>query len=207
MILVGQYDSPYVRRVAISLRVLGFDYERDTRSVFGDFDEIRRINPVGRIPALILDDGDALVDSVAILDWLDETVGPHRALVPKDGRERRSALRRIALATGAIDKIGAAAYERIMRPPQLRWPDWIARCRAQGLGALVALEKEAWPAPAALDQAAITAFCAFAYARMADPEMTPKGCFPVLDALHAHLEGRQEFAATRPMEYVIPRGG
>jgi glutathione S-transferase len=50
MILVGQYDSPYVRRVAISLRVQGFAYEHDTRSVFGDFDALRRINPLGRIP-------------------------------------------------------------------------------------------------------------------------------------------------------------
>lgn len=207
MILVGQYDSPYVRRVAISLRVLGFDYEHDTRSVFGDFDEVRRINPAGRIPALILDDGDALVDSAAILDWLDETVGPERALVPKGGRERRSALRRIALATSAIDKIGAAAYERIMRPPQLRWPDWIARCRAQGLGALGALEEESRPVPTALDQATVTTFCAFAYTRMADPEMAPAGRFPALDALHAYLEGRPEFAATRPAEYLIPRGG
>jgi glutathione S-transferase len=50
MILVGQYDSPYVRRVAVSLRVLGFDYERDTRSVFADFDAMRAVDPLGRIP-------------------------------------------------------------------------------------------------------------------------------------------------------------
>jgi len=71
MILVGQYDSPYVRRVAVSLRVLGFAYEHDTRSVFGDFDSMRQTNPLGHIPSLVLGDGEVVIDSNAILDWLD----------------------------------------------------------------------------------------------------------------------------------------
>ena len=79
MILVGQYDSPFVRRVAVSLRVLGFAYEHDSRSVFGDFDSMRTTNPLGRIPSLVLDDGQVLIDSAALLDWLDEAVGPGRA--------------------------------------------------------------------------------------------------------------------------------
>src|SRR5450432_1250146 len=116
MILVGQYDSPYVRRVAVSLRVLGFAYEHDTRSVFGDFDSMRRTNPVGRIPSLVLDDGEVLIDSSAILDWLDETAGPARALLPPRGPDRRRALQLMALAAGAVDKAGAGAYERIIRP-------------------------------------------------------------------------------------------
>ena len=89
MILVGQYDSPYVRRVAVSLRVLGFAYEHDTRSVFADFDAMREVNPLGRIPSLVLDDGEVLIDSAAILDWLDQTVGPERALLPATGPARR----------------------------------------------------------------------------------------------------------------------
>jgi glutathione S-transferase len=206
VILVGQYDSPYVRRVAVSLRVLGFDYQHDTRSVFGDFDAIRGINPAGRIPALVLDDGEVLVDSAAILDWLDDSVGPERALVPPRGIERRSALRRIALASGAIDKIGAATYERLMRPEALRWQEWIARCRTQGLGAFSALAAESWPANSAFDQAKITTACALFYARMADSQTVPLGRFPVLDRLSAECEERPEFAATRPAEYAIPRG-
>jgi glutathione S-transferase len=195
-----------VRRVAVSLRVLGFDYQHDTRSVFGDFDAIRGINPAGRIPALVLDDGEVLVDSAAILDWLDDSVGRERALVPPGGIERRSALRRIALASGAIDKIGAATYERLMRPEALRWPEWIARCRTQGLGAFSALAAESWPANSAFDQAKITTACALFYARMADSQTVPLGRFPVLDRLSAECEERPEFAATRPAEYAIPRG-
>ena len=145
MILVGQYDSPYVRRVAVSLRVLGFAYEHDTRSVFGDFDAMRKVNPLGRIPSLVLDGGEVLIDSAAILDWLDQEVGPGRALLPAEGAERRRALRLIALATGAIDKIGAATYERIVRPSAFRWPEWIGRCRTQGEGAVTALAAEPWP--------------------------------------------------------------
>src|ERR1700677_3883748 len=80
MILVGQYDSPYVRRVAISLRILGLAYRHDTRSVFADFDAMRRVNPLGRIPSLVLDDGETLIDSAAILDWLDQSVGLARTL-------------------------------------------------------------------------------------------------------------------------------
>src|SRR5882724_4335716 len=171
MILVGQYDSPYVRRVGVSLRALGLEYQHDTRSVFADFDSMRQTNPVGRIPSLVLDDSEVLIDSAAILDWLDQSVGPARALVPPAGLARRRALRLIALATGAIDKAGAAAYERIIRPAALRWPDWIQRCRTQAEGALAALEAHEWPAAAPLDQARITTACMFRYVQMADPEL------------------------------------
>lgn len=206
MILVGQYDSPYVRRVAVSLRVLGVGYRHDTRSVFGDFDAMLKVNPVGRIPSLVLDDGEVLIDSAAILDWLDQKVGPARALVPIAGASRARALKLIALATGAIDKVGAAAYERLIRPSALRWPDWIARCRRQGEGAIVALAAGQWPEAASIDQAQITAACMVRYVRMADAELMPPGRYPALDALSARLEARPEFKATYPADYAVPRG-
>jgi glutathione S-transferase len=206
MILVGQYDSPYVRRVAVSLRVLGFNYEHDTRSVFADFDAMRQINPLGRIPSLILPDSEVLIDSAAILDWLDQTVGPERALVPPRGAERRRALGLIALATGAIDKAGAAAYERIIRPSAFRWPEWIDRCLTQATSAIAALEAEPWPAAASLDQAQITTACMIRYVRMADRALLPPGRYPALDAFSERCEARPEFQATYPADYVLPRG-
>ena len=206
MILVGQYDSPYVRRVAISLRVLGFEYRHDTRSVFADFDAMRKVNPLGRIPSLVLDGGETLIDSAAILDWLDETVGPGRALLPRSGAERRRALRLIALATGAIDKAGAATYERVVRPAAYRFPEWITRCRTQAASAIEALGAEPWPASARLDQPQITTACMIRYVRMADPELLPAGRFRSLDGLSDRLEARPEFCATFPAEYAIPRG-
>ena len=207
MILVGQYDSPYVRRVAVSLRLLGFSYQHDTRSVFADFDAMRQVNPLGRIPSLILDGGETLIDSAAILDFLDETVGRERALLPAAGAGRRRALRLIALSTGAIDKVGAAAYERLIRPAPRRWPQWIERCRTQGSGAIAALAAEPWPAEARLDQAAITAACMIRFVRLADPELMPSGRFPRLDALSARCEATPAFQATYPADYAVPRSG
>ena len=100
---------------------------------------MRHINPLGCISSLVLDDGETLIDSAAILDWLDQAVGPERALIPAGGRERRRALGRIALATGVIDEAGAAAYEQLIRPSAYRWQDWIERCLTQATGAIEAL--------------------------------------------------------------------
>jgi glutathione S-transferase len=86
MLLVGQLDSPFVRRVAVSMTCLGRPFERDRSSVFRDFEDVSRINPLGRVPALVLDDGTVLVDSTAILDWLDGEVGPERAPMPPADR-------------------------------------------------------------------------------------------------------------------------
>jgi glutathione S-transferase len=204
MILVGQYDSPYARRVAISLKLLGFAYAHDTRSVFGDFDSMRQTNPLGRIPTLLLDDGRTLIDSAAILDWLDEAVGPARALLPPSGPARVEALQRIALATGAIDKIGAANYERLIRPSAYRWPDWIERCLTQFRGGLEALNRLDWSG--SIDQAQITTGCMIFYVRVTDPAMMPKGRYPALDALAARLGAMPEFQDTAFTDYAVPRG-
>lgn len=207
MILVGQYDSPYVRRVAISLRALGYSYEHDTRSVFGDFDAMRKTNPLGRIPSLVLDDGEVLIDSAAILDWLDEQVGPERALLPRSGSARRQALRRIALATGTIDKVGAANCERLIRPPRLRWPEWIDRCLTQAQGALAALEADDWPVDAPLDQAQITTGCMLYYILVTDPAALAAERYPKLHALSTWMEARPEFRDTSFSDYAVPRAG
>jgi glutathione S-transferase len=204
MILVGQYDSPFVRRVAVSLRVLGFTYLHDTRSVFADFDAMLKVNPLGRIPSLVLDDGETLIDSSAILDWLDQSVGPERALIPPSGPQRRQTLRLIALASGIVEKAGAATYERLMRPAPFRWPEWIARCRAQATAALAALALEDWSAKDDLDQAEITTACMLRYVQMADPDLLTAGRHATLLALSARCEARPEFQATYPAEYVVP---
>ncbi|HEX4304272.1 MAG TPA: glutathione S-transferase family protein [Rhizomicrobium sp.] len=206
MILVGQYDSPYVRRVAVSLLLLGLPYEHDTRSVFGDFDSMRRTNPLGRIPSLILDSGETLIDSAAILDHIDETVGPERALIPPRGAARRACLFRIALATGAIDKAGGGVvYERLVRPSQYRWPDWIARCGTQAATALDALDAAEWPAGERLDQSQITAACLLFYLRVNAPEFIPAGRYKALEALIARCEPMEAFQATAFTEYKVPR--
>jgi glutathione S-transferase len=166
---------------------------------------MRTVNPLGRIPSLILADGTTLIDSAAILDWLDHEVGPERALLPQAGPARQQALQRVALATGTIDKAGAAAYERLMRPAAYRWPEWIARCRTQAEGGIAALAAQSWPADAPVCQVSITTACMIRYVRMADPELLPPGRYPSLDALSQRSETLPPFTAADPgHDYELP---
>jgi glutathione S-transferase len=137
--LVGHYDSPYVRRVAVSLHALGVAFERRPLSVFRHEADLQAYNPIGRVPAPALDDGEVLIESAAILDHLDEEAGPDRALLPPRGKVRREALQLMALATGANDKAMAIAYER-RRPAAKIDEAWIARCVGQLERALAAIE-------------------------------------------------------------------
>jgi glutathione S-transferase len=207
MVLVGQCDSPYTRRVAVSLGLLGFAFEHDARSVFADFDSMRATNPLGRVPSLILADGTVLIDSAAILDWLDQEVGPERALLPASGPARQAALQRIALATGTVDKVMGVAYERLVRPERYRWADWIARYRTQAEGGLGSLARLAWAADARLEQDWITTACMIQYVRLAAPELLPVGRYPTLDAVSARCEALPAFKATWPADYVVPASG
>ncbi len=210
MQLVGQYDSPYVRRVAVSLTLLGLPFERNTISVFADADEMRRINPLVRIPSLVLDDGEVLVDSAAILDHIDETVGPERALMPPRGAERRRALRIVALATGAIDKAGAVVYERTLRPADKIYPPWIERCRGQLNGALDALEAlplTPWLMGGRLMQPDITVAVMLGYLRLRAPDALPAGRYPGLERLSSACEALPAFVAARPSsDETMPSG-
>ncbi|MGH8517955.1 MAG: glutathione S-transferase family protein [Panacagrimonas sp.] len=142
MVLIGMFDSPYVRRVAVSMRLLGMGFEHRDWSVGANFDRIREFSPLGRVPILVLDDEQVLNESHAILDWLDERAGPERALLPPRGKQRRIALQIIGLATGAADKGVAQLYEVAFRPPEKRHEPWVARCRTQMESALAELDRD-----------------------------------------------------------------
>src|SRR3954470_9388387 len=128
MILIGQFDSPFVRRVAIALDLYGIDFEHRPWSTFGDAELLARLNPLRRVPTLVTDDGGVLIESFVILDWLDEIAGPERALVAARGAARREALKLCALATGMADK-AVSLYERLMHKETS--DAWISRCRTQ----------------------------------------------------------------------------
>src|SRR2546423_15604868 len=112
MILIGMFDSPFVRRVAVSMKLLGMSFEHRNWSVGKDQAEIRKFNPVGRVPTLVLDDGEVLIESSAILDYLDELVGEERALLPRTGAARRRGLKLMSIASGAAEKGVAQLYEK-----------------------------------------------------------------------------------------------
>ena len=211
MILVGQYDSPYVRRVAISLKLAGLQFTRNTASVFGDAEEMRRINPLGRIPSLVLDDGKVLIDSAAILDYIDELIGAERALLPARGAVRRQALRIVALATGAIDKAGAVTYERMLRPPETVYMPWMGRCLTQLASALTALDAlplTPWYVGERPMQPDITVGVMLGYLELRVADAFPAGRYPTLETLGAACQALPEFAATVPAadETMPPRG-
>lgn len=201
MILVGQYDSPYVRRVAVSLHQLGIPFERAPLSTFRDIEEMRRINPTLRVPALVLDSGETLTDSHAILDWLDHEVGPERALMPPAGSDRRRCWQAIGLASTACDKAKDILYENALRPPEKVHRPVVERCRAQleaALAGLEALAGQPWVLGDAISQADITTVCTLGFVRDAVPDAASAGRWPGLDRLSKQCEALPAFKAGAP---------
>lgn len=167
MILIGMFDSPFVRRVAVSMKLLDMPFEHRNWSVGKDQADIRRYNPLGRVPTLVLEDGEALIESSAILDYLDETAGPDRALLPRSGADRRLALKLMSIATGAADKGVAQLYEGVFRPAEKRHEPYVERCHSQMSEALAELDRYAstldgngWLLGERMTQADITVSCA-----------------------------------------------
>ena len=140
MILIGQYDSPFVRRTAVTLGLYGLEYEHKPWSVWGDADRIAEYNPLRRVPTLVLDDGVVLVETFSIIDYLDELVGPERALLPQRGPIRCEGLRLTALASGLADKCVSLLYESLFRPTPSE--NWVHRCEVQIADTLALLERE-----------------------------------------------------------------
>ncbi|MDP9138776.1 MAG: glutathione S-transferase family protein, partial [Pseudomonadota bacterium] len=201
MILVGQYDSPFVRRVAITLHHYGMAFERNPISVFGDAEKMAGINPVVRIPSLVLDDGAVLIDSGAIIDYLDDCAGEECALAPRHGRGRREILQLVAYATGAIDKAGAIVYERWLHPAAAANAGWIERCRRQLNGALSVLETRAdddWLWDGRLTHADVATGVMLGYLDLRLPEEFPAGTYPRLTAYWRRLEELEIFLEARP---------
>ncbi len=140
MLLIGQYDSPFVRRVAVALKLYGIDYEHAPWSGFADVALIAQHNPLRRVPTLVDDDGKAYVDSAMILELIDHLAGPARAFLDRGWPERGEMLRLAAFAAGAADKAVALVYENAMREQQHAL--WVRRCRTQVNETLALLEQE-----------------------------------------------------------------
>jgi len=196
VILIGLFDSPFTRRVAIALALRGIAFEHRAWSVGADFDKIREYSPLGRVPVLVLDDGEALVESSSILDWIEqETAGA--PLLPATGRERRDALRLIGLASGAADRGVAMVLERIFHPAAHRSQALLARSTVQIEGALAALDAACaaragqWLVGDAMTLADITVACYATYLKDATPVELSR--WPALAALVARCEALDVF--------------
>lgn len=189
MILIGQYNSPFVRRAGIALELYGMAFEHRPWSVFGDAEKIRPFNPLVRVPTFICDDGTALVDSATILDYLDNRMPADARLSPVSEPERHQGLRIAALGMGLAEKAVSLFYEK--RLHETVSDVWAERCRGQVLGTLGALEadRERRPTPywqgERISHADIAVAVALRFADDAHPGLID---WPASPALKAHCD-------------------
>jgi len=197
MILIGQYDSPFVRRVAIAMRLYDLPFEHWPWSTFGDRDRLAEYNPLSRVPTLSLADGDVLIESAAILDYLDEIAEARKPLIAGHGVERRQALKICALGTGLADKAVSLLYEGLLRSEQS--PVWVERCEMQIGRVLDVLEEDlaARGSPfwfgADIGHVDIAVTCALRFLREAHSHLFDERKYPALTTLAGRCEALAPF--------------
>lgn len=203
--LIGRNLSPYSRRVAVAMTLLDIPHHREYLSVTADPERGLELNPVGRVPVLELDDGERLIESAAILDYLMELVGPAKSLIPPHGRSRRDCLQLMAIGSGVLDKSVNAIYEVRRRPAEKIHEPWRQHLLRQSAGGLAALDARAavrsgaWLLADQIGMADITAAVTVTFLRAMVPELVPDGLYPALYALTEKAETLPVFR-THPLE-------
>jgi glutathione S-transferase len=196
MRLIGMLDSPYVRRTAISLRMMGFDFELSQLSVFRNYEEFQAISPVVKAPSLVTDDGVVLMDSTLILEYA-ERLAPSKSLMPADLREHTKALHLIGFAMAANEKTVQMVYETTQRPAEKQHQPWFDRVSGQLQRAYGVLEKETpsgWFGGDKPNQADITVAVAWRFTQSRFPEVATSAAHPKLAAHSARAEKLPAFA-------------
>nr|WP_311528423.1 glutathione S-transferase [uncultured Ralstonia sp.] len=199
MKLIGMLDSPYVRRTAISLKLLGLPFEHASVSVFRHFDRFREINPVVKAPTLVCDDGSVLMDSTLIIDYAETLAG--RSLMPAAIAARQHALRVIGLALAACEKAVQIVYEHNLRPSEKVHGPWVDRVHSQLLAAVEALEAEWKEVPLPLDageltQAGVSVAVAWGFIQLMVADRVPAADYPRLVAYSVAAEQLGVFRET-----------
>ena len=199
MKLIGMLDSPYVRRVAISLQLMGLPFEHRSLSVFRGFDEFRTINPVVKAPTLICDDGTVLMDSTLILQYC-EALAPPRSLVPAGPPALRRQLRPTRPAPAAREESVQIVYEHGLRPSEKLHQPWLERVTGQLRAACGELEAEITRRPPDISSAGLThggvgVAVAWHFIRQMTPSAVPAADYPALVACSSRAEALPEFRA------------
>jgi glutathione S-transferase len=200
MILVGRFMSPYVRRVAVSMTALGLPFERIVLNAITEGDKVRLYNPIGRVPILVLDDGERLIESAAILDYLQERDETCRILAPR-GPDRQRALQCAAIMTNTLEKAIYAFYETFKRPPELVHPPVLHGLQVQARAGLAMLEERAgdgWMVGGSYSVADITVGVGWRFLSLFAPHLADPAAHPRLAALSVRCEVRPEFQACQP---------
>jgi glutathione S-transferase len=200
MKLIGMLDSPYVRRVAITLKCLDIPFEHASISVFRGFEEFQRINPVVKAPTLVLDDGEVLMDSNLIIEYLEALAGPENSLMPADLKQRLRSLRLIGLAMAANEKSVQIYYERNLRPAEKQHAPWLERVHGQLLAAYSELERELARQPLKMDgsiaQEGITLAVAWSFTQLVIADQVDVAQFPLVSRFTAYAEQLEAFIST-----------
>ena len=199
MQLIGFMDSPYVRRVGVTAQFLGIPYEHRELSIFREYDEFRKINPLVKVPTLICDDGQVLVDSTLIIDYLESLAGGKRMMPADEGNYIR-ALNVIGTALVAMEKVVQLIYELKQRPEEVRHQPWIDRVEQQ-LGEAVTILEQAvgdgsgWLFDDEVTQPDISTAITWSFIQLHFPETIVEADFPGLVRFSARAEALPEFEA------------
>ncbi|MES2098716.1 MAG: glutathione S-transferase [Pseudomonadota bacterium] len=209
MQLIGMLDSPYVRRVAVSLQLLGLPFEHRSVSVFRGFAQFAAINPVVKAPTLVCDDGTVLMDSNLIIEYAEALAAPRKSLMPAGIAPRRHALRVLGLALAACEKSVQIVYEHGVRPAEKLHQPWVDRVTGQLLAACGALEAELARQPlaatsATIDQAGLTTAVVWHFIQALTPDAVPASAHPRLQAHAQAAERLPAFVAAPHGEGVYP---
>ena len=200
MKLIGKLDSPYVRRVAISLQYLGLTFEHRSLSVFKNYNEFKQFNPAVKVPTVICDDGTVLMDSSIILDYAENLVAPKQRLVPCDAEQRRRTLHIVGLALVASEKSVQIYYEKHLREEGKKDQRWLSRVTEQAEETFVLLERAISPLWQSvtednIDQAVISTAVAWYFAREVIPDIAIESRYPALTKLSQKTEAYTAFQA------------
>jgi glutathione S-transferase len=208
MELVGMLDSPYVRRVAVSLQLMGLRFRHNNLSVFRTYARFASINPVVKAPSLVCADGEVLMDSTLILDHAESLVPVERRLMPVDPRERQHSLRLVGLGLAALEKSVQIIYERAIRPPEMQYGPWVERVSGQLKAACQALEDEVArrpfaPAAERIDQAGVTTAVTWTFLQALVAPLVPVAGHPALAAWAEQAEQLPAFRAAPHSEEAM----
>lgn len=200
MQLIGMLDSPYVRRVAIALQLLGLRFAHSPLSVFRTFEQFQAINPVVKAPTLVCDDGGVLMDSTLILEYAQALAGQRRLLLPQEPGALQQALRIEGLALAACEKSVQIIYERELRPLEKQHAPWLERVEGQLRSAYALLEHEVdrHPPPMhweTIGRAGLTSAVAWHFTQTLLPGMVDAQQHPALANLSALAEALPAFLA------------
>ncbi|MQA18993.1 glutathione S-transferase family protein [Rugamonas rivuli] len=198
MKLIGMLDSPYVRRVAVTLQLMGVRFEHQSLSVFSTYEQFRQINPVVKAPTLVADDGTVLMDSTLIVQYAEALAMPASRLTPSMPTELMRSLRALGLALAACDKGVQLVYERMVRPAEKLHQPWVDRVTAQMLSAFDALEAELRAHPlsvAALDHAGVMTAVTWHFMQQMLPEVVDASRYPLQAEFSRQAEALPAFQA------------